>query len=171
MLSESKSVDSRETSKEGHREKAVKIEQKQLTSSRTCKPIASGFRTEAQEINKTRRNVKVAGKKEQVSTVRYMYFWNLYGAHIDIIRRSKWCISLRDASKIRFITLEGYKGILDLVYLPQSGLVKILVSYDSKGTLKRVGHVRLYATCSFTTKKFCFNRRIKKKSFDNELIK
>ncbi|XP_037783159.1 uncharacterized protein LOC119579429 isoform X1 [Penaeus monodon] len=72
-LSESKSVDSRETSKEGHREKAVKIEQKQLTSSRTCKPIASGFRTEAQEINKTRRNVKAAGKKEQAvptSTVK-----------------------------------------------------------------------------------------------------
>ncbi|XP_047496837.1 uncharacterized protein LOC125044289 isoform X2 [Penaeus chinensis] len=65
LLSESKSVDSRETSKEGLREKAVKIEQKPITSSRTCKSIASGLRTEAQEINKTRRNVKDAGKKEQ----------------------------------------------------------------------------------------------------------
>lgn len=75
QLSELKSIDSRETYKEVHREKSVKIDQKQIISSRSCKSTASGLRTEAQEINKTkRRNPKGAGKEEQVNTVRYMFY-------------------------------------------------------------------------------------------------
>lgn len=73
QLSELKSTDSRETYKEVHREKSVKIDQKQIISSRSCKSTASGLRTEAQEINKTkRRNPKGAGKEEQVVSTNAM---------------------------------------------------------------------------------------------------
>ncbi|XP_042871886.1 uncharacterized protein LOC122253135 isoform X2 [Penaeus japonicus] len=67
MFSESNAMDSREPDKESCKEKSRKLDKKQITSSKSCKSNASGLRTEAQEINKTRRrNAKGAVKEEQV---------------------------------------------------------------------------------------------------------
>lgn len=50
------SVDTRETEHLG--EESVKIAKKQVTSSRNCKPLSQGQRSEAQDANVTKRETK-----------------------------------------------------------------------------------------------------------------